>query len=93
MISCIEPVIVKYRRISATELRKPNCAFYVMNIDEKVRVCKFFLINTLGITERTIRTVIEAKVSGTGIAPSDKRGKHNNRKKISEEILNLSETI
>lgn len=88
LISCIEPLILKYRRISAAEPRKPNCAFYVMNNDKKVRVCKTFLINTLGITERTIRTVIQAKVSGTGIAPSDERGKHNNQNKIPEEILN-----
>lgn len=88
LISCIEPLILKYRRISAAEPRKPNCAFYVMNNDKKVRVCKTFLINTLGITERTIRTVIQPKVSGTGIAPSDERGKHNNQKKIPEEILN-----
>lgn len=87
LISCIEPLVPKYRRITATEPRKTNCAFYVTNNDKKVRVCKTFLINTLGITERSIRTVIQAKVSGTGIAPSDKRGKHKNQKKIPEEVL------
>lgn len=69
LISCIEPLILKYRRISATKPRKPNCAFYVMNNGKKVRVCKTFLINTLGITERMIRTVIQAKADGAGIAP------------------------
>lgn len=54
----------------------------------KERVWKTFRINILGITQRRIRTVIQAKVNETGIAPSDKRGKHDNRNKIPEEVLN-----
>lgn len=88
LISCVEPLVLKYRRITATEPRKTNCAFYVQNNNEKVRVCKTFLINTLGITERTIRTVIQAKVTGPGIAPVDRRGKHDKHKKIPEEVMN-----
>lgn len=85
----IEKLTLKYRRITAQEPRKPNCAFYLRdNNTSKVRICKTFLINTLGISERAIRTVIGATLSGTGIDPlEDKRGKHANRKKIDEEIL------
>lgn len=87
--ACIEKLALKYRRITAQEPRKPNCAFYLRdNNTDKVRVCKTFLINTLGISERAIRTVIGVTLSGTGIAPlEDKRGKHANRKRIDEEIL------
>lgn len=51
-------------------------------------MCKTFFINTLGISERAVRTVIDGKISGNGFAPSDNRGKHNRHKKIDEEILN-----
>ncbi|CAG9571813.1 unnamed protein product [Danaus chrysippus] len=87
--ACIEKLALKYRRITAQEPRKPNCAFYLRDTNtNKVRVCKTFIINTLGISERAIRTVIGATFSGTGIASlEDKRGKHTNRKKIDEEIL------
>lgn len=86
---CVEKLALKYRRITAHKPRKPNCAFYLRdNNTNKIRVCKSFLINTLGITERAIRTVITATLSGTGISPlQDQRGKHGNRKKIDEEIL------
>ncbi|KAB0801044.1 hypothetical protein PPYR_05398 [Photinus pyralis] len=86
--SCIEQLTVKYRRISSTEARKPNCAFYLLNNGQKVRVCKTFLINTLGIAERTIRTVIASKATGCGIAPADQRGKHSKHRRIDSEILN-----
>lgn len=85
--SCVEQLQLKYRRISANEPRRPNCSFHIMNNGQRVRVCKKFLINTLGIGERTIRTIIQSKMSGNGIIPEDKRGKHNNRRKIDEEIL------
>ena len=85
--SCIETLVLKYRRITAREPRKPNSAFYLMKEDQKIRVCKTFLINTLGITERQIRTVIKAKMTGTGMAPVDKRGKHGKHSKTDPEIL------
>lgn len=84
--SCIETLIIKYRRVSAQEPRKPNCAFYITKNEQKVRVCKTFLINTLGITERRIRTVIQGKTE-TGMAPIDNRGKHSNHRKTDPEVL------
>lgn len=86
--SCIERLELSYRRISAANPRNQNCAFYLQNDGKRVRVCKLFLMNTLGLSERTLRTVIKSKVSGSGIIPEDHRGKHNNHKKTSEEILN-----
>ncbi|KAK5647887.1 hypothetical protein RI129_002779 [Pyrocoelia pectoralis] len=69
--SCIEPLQLKYRRITSGLPRKPNCAFYFIINGEKTRVCKTLLINTLGITERTIRTVIESRASGNGITDEE----------------------
>lgn len=86
---CTEKLVSKYRRITSTssEPRRVNCAFYFLIDGQKIRVCKTFLINTLGITERSIRTVIKSKASGMEIAPEDKRGKHGKHKKLDEEIL------
>lgn len=85
--SCIEQIQLKYRRITAEMPGKPNSAFYFIVNGERVRVCKIFLINTLGITERTIRTVISARASGTGIVVEDKRGKHGKQRKANEEVI------
>lgn len=87
--SCIEPIQVKYRRISLSvqKPRKPNCGFYITNSEQKIRVCKTFLMNTLAISERAIRTVIIGKMSETGIAPSDGRGKHGHHRKNDPEIM------
>ncbi|CAG9812835.1 unnamed protein product [Phaedon cochleariae] len=86
--ACVEQLELSYRRISAANPRKPNCAFYLRNNDEKMRVCKTFLLNTLGVSERTLRTVISSKLNGSGMIVTDKRGKHSNHKKTSDEILN-----
>lgn len=48
--------------------------FIFMTDGERVRICKTFLINTLRITERRLRTMTEVKVLGSGIIPEDKRG-------------------
>ena len=86
--SCIDVVKVSYRRIKENvELpRKPNCAFYFLQDGKRVKVCKPFLINTLGLKERTLRSVIDTKFSGIGASPNDMRGKHKHHSKLSEEI-------
>lgn len=84
--SCVEQLVLKYRRISSAEPRRPNSAFYFHVNGHKVRVCKVFLMNTLGISEKTLRTVIQAKVTGTGIIPEDGRGKHGKHAKVDEDL-------
>lgn len=44
-------------------------------------------MNTLGIKERFVRTVMAAKFSGNGATPDDKRGKHGKHSKLDEEIV------
>ncbi|KAJ8937541.1 hypothetical protein NQ314_011800 [Rhamnusium bicolor] len=93
--SCVEPLQIKYRRIKVDNTREPrrqNCSFSLLNDGKTIRVCKTFIINTLGITERTIRTVIQAKSSGVGIIPEDRRGKHNNQMKMHQEMLDSIRT-
>lgn len=54
-----------------------------------LRVCKTFFLNTLGISERTLRTVIEnrTKNDALGQAPQDNRGKHDKHPSLPGEIL------
>ncbi|CAG9814696.1 unnamed protein product [Phaedon cochleariae] len=85
--SCVEPLVTKYRRISGADARRRNCVFYLTNSGMRMRVCKTFLINTFGNTERTIRTFIQSIVSDNGMIPQDKRGKHGRQMKIDQEIL------
>lgn len=80
----------KYRypilKNNETPYRKPNNAFYLsINDHNKIRVCKSFFISTLGITDRSIRTVL-AKTTA-GFLQEDRRGK---RKKceVSLQIKN-----
>ena len=68
--------------------RKPNTYCSLMCNGRSFRVCKLFLLNTLGISERTLRTVIESKTSNEskGVAPIDKRGCHENHGNTSSEV-------
>ncbi|CAK1586764.1 unnamed protein product [Parnassius mnemosyne] len=78
------------RRIrTTTKNRKPNTYYSLVNNGQNVRVCKTFLLNTLGIADRTLRTVIEAKTSEgfLGSAPMDSRGKHDHHIKTDPEVL------
>lgn len=89
--SCMAILQVSFRRlkVNATKERRPNCCFSFILAGKTVRVCKTFLMNTLGITERVVRTVTEAKSSGSGVIPSDGRGKHAKRvqdPEISESV-------
>lgn len=87
--SCIRPLEIASRRIKVNRRyqRQGNSAFYLLNDGRSVRVCKTFLINTLGISPRTIRTVIDAKKLNDGIIPEDHRGKHGKHCKLDKEII------
>lgn len=88
LCSCIEPLNISCRRIKNLEKpRTPNCSFSLLNNGRCFKICKTFLLNTLGITERTLRTVIEARNYNAGIAPKDNRGKHGHHKKTVPELV------
>ena len=55
--------------------------------NEKIRVCKVFYKNTLDITDRAIRTILEKKykLADTLLQP-DQRGKHFKQLKTDEAL-------
>ncbi|CAG4992700.1 unnamed protein product [Parnassius apollo] len=67
--------------------RKENTAYYLLNENKEIRVCKTFLINTLGITQRIIRSVIDGKARNDGFTPPDQRGKHGKQCKLQPEVI------
>lgn len=87
--TCIEVLQVQYRRVkmNSEQPRKPNCSFFCLQDGNKIQVCKPFLMSTLGIKERCVRTVIAAKFSGNGVTPDDKRGKREKHSKLEKEII------
>ena len=62
--------------------RRNNQAFHLFKSDRTVRVCNTFFMNTLDITPRVIRTVIEKSLKPTNIIEKDLRGKHENHKRL-----------
>lgn len=77
--SCMIEVKPKYKYTNAEKPRLPNNAFYFTKNNSKIRVCKTFFINTLGISDRQIRTV-KNKTDPQGFVSKDIRGKHLARK-------------
>lgn len=86
---------IKRKRYLNSTNRNENQAFHFELNDAKVRVCKLFFINTLGISDRVIRTII--KKIQSGYLEIDKRGKHNNHPtvdtNIQTDIMNHIESI
>lgn len=87
--SCMMEIRPKYKYTNAAKPRLPNNAFYFTVNSNKIRVCKTFFINTLGICDRQIRT-IKKKTDPQNFVSEDNRGKHVSRKPID---VNLIESI
>lgn len=83
--SCIEPLQLKYRRIFLSKTEPRRHYFYWMTESAFMYVNPLWF--PLGITERTIRTIIQSKATGTGIVDEDRRGRHGKHKKTKSEIL------
>ncbi|XP_063635225.1 uncharacterized protein LOC134805981 [Cydia splendana] len=77
--SCMMEIKPKYKYTNAEKPRLPNNAFYFTVNNNRIRVCKTFYINTLGISDRQIRTV-KQKTDPHGFVSTDNRGKHTSRK-------------
>lgn len=78
-------IVPKYQYKKLDSNRKPKHAFSFEVNRSKLKVCKIFFKNTLGITDRPIRTVI-SKIDSRGILLEEKRGKHEKHRKISDEL-------
>ncbi|XP_045778740.1 uncharacterized protein LOC123876489 [Maniola jurtina] len=79
-------VTPKYSYKRENNNRKPKHAFHLTLGENRVRVCKIFFKNTLGINDRPIRTVLE-KMCDSGIVEPEKRGKHGNQHKVLDEVV------
>lgn len=82
---CMQKIEPRYRYMRIGGNRGPrqnNNAFFFKQGDEVVRVCKLFFKNTLDITDRSIRTVLDKhqKLANQILEP-DQRGKHGKQKK------------
>lgn len=82
-MTVIEP---KYSYKKENSNRKPKHGFHLTVDRNQIRVCKIFFKNTLGINDRSIRTVLE-KLSDYGIVEPDKRGKHGYQIKVFDEVV------
>lgn len=81
---------VPYRRVKEgnAKTRNQNCVFHFTVNGESKRTCKIFFINTLGISERVLRTVMQGRQKCiTGMIPEDKRGKHSYHNNVDQEIV------
>lgn len=86
-VTAIKP---KYRYIREGSTRKDyNHAFHFEVNREIIRVCKTFFKNTLGISDRPIRTVISMQKNSTvgGFPTDDKRGIHGKHNKLDTVII------
>lgn len=64
--------------------RKLNQAYYFTTHGQKIRVCKKFLMATLDIGDRFLRTVLIKNQNG--IIETDQRGKHANHSRLPADI-------
>ncbi|KAL4713142.1 hypothetical protein ACJJTC_004528 [Scirpophaga incertulas] len=75
----------QYKRVDSN--RKNKQAFYLPSNGDKIRVCKTFFKNTLGINDRPIRTVIDKKNTKRVCRTRPKRSA-TEKKLIEEEYQN-----
>lgn len=87
ILGCIQYNEPRYRRTEKETPRKANARFFLQVEGKTIQVCKKFLVSTFGISERLLRTVIQARYTSKIMAPEDKRGKHKNHKKVDEEVV------
>lgn len=79
----------KYVRVDESgnikEPRRNNNSFYIRIRGEEFRVCKLFFTNTFDVSQRVIRTIITKNTEGLEEGMSDRRGKHGNHRRISDD--------
>ncbi|XP_046970419.1 uncharacterized protein LOC124537590 [Vanessa cardui] len=76
----------RYTRVGSTR-QNLNHSYYLPLNGERTRVCKVFFMNTLAISEKTIRTVVKKQKSSLkGVQLKEFRGKHNNHPKLDSSL-------
>ncbi|CAH0591687.1 unnamed protein product [Chrysodeixis includens] len=94
LASCVKQVEPEFRTIKIRKggdvnrkCRKPNTSYFLVNRGSEIKVCKTFLLNTLAISNKPLRTVTENKFASTSVIPTDKRGKHGKQSKLDAETI------
>lgn len=81
---CMESCVPKNPLRNAQKHRQKSVCLKLLG----KRVCKSFFLKTLDISQKRYDNVLKKKeISGTGVSPVDKRGKHVPRNKISDEKI------
>lgn len=80
-LNIVEP---RYQYRKPDSNRKPKHSFNFDVENSRIRVCKIFFKNTLGINDRPIRTVID-KIDTNGFLQQENRGKHKKQVKVSDD--------
>lgn len=60
--------------------RNLNVSYYFQLDDDRIRVCKTFLMNTLGISNSVIKTALKKCNENGELIVGDRRGVRNKRK-------------
>ncbi|KAK5639727.1 hypothetical protein RI129_010538 [Pyrocoelia pectoralis] len=85
---CIHTIRVKRRRtLKETSKRVFTHEYYLLRENNKERVCQQFLLATLAISQRCLRTVIANKVRGMFPDGIDRRGEHCPRNKTTQQQI------
>jgi hypothetical protein len=81
---------MKQKTKGDTKSRRSKSLFYYLTLSgEKVPVCKTFFMNTLGTTERSMRTCM-AKSMDTGVIQKEKRGGRYESMKVRDTAITTS---
>lgn len=77
------------KKCSTTEKfdsRRKFTNFFFLPLDgSKIKVCRYLFINTLGISEKTVRTTLE-KIQDTGVIKKDQRGGRPRAAKLKDQF-------
>ena len=69
-----------------TSRKKQTLSYYLPKGDGKLQVCRQMFLNTAGITERQVRTVLQ-KTDKHGILQKEKRGKRTSHQVMNDAIM------
>lgn len=83
-MTTLEP---KYRYIRVGSTRQNfNHGYYLPRENKRIRVCKVFFMNTLAVSDKTIRTVVKKTCNLMDDQLKECRGKHDNHHKLCSNL-------
>lgn len=89
LFSCIEKNIIG-RKTTPADIKRASYKYFINFRGERIKVCQQFLINTLGISQMSLRHSILKKIQisrATGATVSNKRNAYNKTNESSLDLL------